>query len=280
MLQGLRAIKEYKEYNLKIISSGEDRIEIYKSNNYSIIVNKDSNNKEGRLGKEELEQEEKEENTQRARKTTLTNARNSIIRLIKSNADMNTFITLTFAEETDYKLSKKHLKDMFKRLNRKFKGFKYLWILEFGTINGRLHYHALCNLELPKIKFAASNEKKGKKHKLYENEFADKYWKCGFVDIRSLDQEGNSNIALYVSCYITKDLMDKTLEGYRIYGYSNKTLNKPMILNDYTDKPLEEIVKDFTKDYEITYTNSYEIGYKTDCKERKGIMTYLDLKRK
>ena len=277
----MRAIKDYKEYNLKIISSGDDRLEIYKANNYSIVVSKDSNNSTGRAGKEELEQEQKEDNQERGRKTTLVNARNNIIRLIKSNADMNTFITLTFKEECDYKLSKKYLQAMFLKLNRHNDNFKYLWVLEFGSLKGRLHYHLLCNLELPtNIKFAGTNKKKGKKHKNYEVEFSQKYWKYGFVDIRSLDQEGNSNIALYVSCYITKDLLDKTLEGYRIYGYSNKTLNKPLVLNDYTDKKLEDIIKDFTKDYEITYTNSYEIGYKTDCKERKGTMTYLDMKRK
>ncbi|MGL4740165.1 MAG: rolling circle replication-associated protein [Sarcina sp.] len=244
------------------------------------MVNKDSNNKEGRVGKEELEQEEKEDNTERARKTTLVNARNNIIRLIKSNVDMNTFITLTFAEETDYKQSKKYLQAMFLKLNRHNESFKYLWVLEFGDKTQRLHYHMLCNLKLPEIKFAASGKRKGKDHKDYENNFAKKYWKKGFVDIRALDKEGNTNIALYVSCYITKDLLDKQLNGYRIYGYSFKTLNKPLVLNDYTDRRIEDIIKDFKEDFEITYTNSYKIGYKTESKERKGMVTYFDMKRK
>lgn len=270
-----------KEYNLKIISSGIYKLEIYKANDYSIIINKDSNNKHGRQGKQELEQEEKEENTQRARKTTLINARNRIIRLIKSNSDMNTFITLTFAEEVDYKQSKKYLQAIFLKLNRHNDNFKYLWVLEFGKLKGRLHYHLLCNLELPKkVNFVANNKKKGKKHKEYENKFSKKYWKYGFVDIRSLDQEGNSNVALYVSCYITKDLLNKQLEGYRIYGYSSKSLNKPIIYTDYTEKTLEEVLKDLKKDYEITYTNSYEIGYIKDGEDRKGIMTYADMKIK
>ncbi|MGL4449792.1 MAG: DUF3970 family protein [Sarcina sp.] len=274
-------IKDYKEYNLKIISSGNDRLEIYKATGYNIIVSKDSNNENGRLGKEELEQEQKEDNQERGRKTTLINARNNIVRLIKSNDDMNTFITLTFAEECDYKLSKKYLNNLFNKLRRAQNELKYLWVLEFGSLKGRLHYHILTNWIVPKeINFASTGKRKGKAHKEYENKFSKKYWKYGFVDIRALDQEGNSNIALYVSCYITKDLLNKALEGYRIYGYSNKTLNKPLVLNDYTDKKLEDIIKDFTKDYEITYTNSYEIGYKTDYKERKGTMTYLDLKRK
>ncbi|MGL5068469.1 MAG: rolling circle replication-associated protein [Sarcina sp.] len=269
-----------KKYNLKIISSGENRVEVYKASGYSIFINNESNNKDGRLGKEILNIEEKEENQERSRKTTLVNARNNIIRLIKSNEDMKTFITLTFNIDTNYKESKKYLQAMFLKLNRHYSEFKYLWVLEFGEKTDRIHYHMLCNLELPNIEFAASGKRKGKKHKEYENDFMEKYWKKGFVDIRALDKEGNSNIALYVSCYITKDLLDRQLEGYRIYGYSNKTLDKPQILNDYTNENLEDIIKYFQKDYEIIYSNSYEIGYKTDYKDRKGTMTYIDLKRK
>lgn len=228
-----------------------------------------------------MQQEQKEENKERGRKTTLVNARNNIIRLLKSNEDMTTFITLTFAEEIDYKQSKKYLQAMFLKLNRHNYNLKYLWVLEFGTIKGRLHYHLLCNLELPaNINFAATNKKKSKAHKEYENQFSKKYWKKGFVDIRNLKQEENTNIALYVSCYITKDLLDKQLEVYRIYGYSNKTINKPLIYTDYTDKSIKEVIKDFKDEFDISYSSSYEIGYTKDGQDRKGIMTYADLKRK
>ena len=280
----MRKIKDYKEYNLKFVLSGSDRIEIYKANNYSIITKGEgnSNNEDGRAGKEDLEQEQKEENTVRARGTSLINARNNIIRLIKTNKDMTTFITLTFEEVTDYKESKKYLNNLFNKLRRKQKGLKYLWILEYGTKKNRLHYHILTNLETPQnIYFAPSNKRKTLEHKRYENEFAKKFWKYGFVDIRKLNQEGNSNIALYVSCYITKDLLNKQLEGYRIYGYSNKTLEKPIVRTMYEDISIEELIKDFENDFEITYTNSYEIGYtKSDGEDRKGVMTYIDLKSK
>ena len=42
-------------YNLKIISSGSNRIELYKVSNYLIRKNGKSNNKQGRRGKEDLE---------------------------------------------------------------------------------------------------------------------------------------------------------------------------------------------------------------------------------
>ncbi|MDZ4991231.1 rolling circle replication-associated protein [Clostridium perfringens] len=266
-------------YNLKIISSGSNRIELYKVNNYLIRKNGKSNNKQGRRGKNELTKEEKQINTKKNRKSTLISTRNNIIRLIKSNDDMNTFITLTFAEKTDYKESKKLLNNFFNKLRRNNKDLKYLWVLEFGSKNGRLHYHVLTNLELPSnINFAKSRERKSDVHKKFENTFSKKYWQYGFVDIRNLDLEGNTNIALYVSCYIVKDLLDKQLEGYRIYGYSKKTLNKPTITTIFDNRTIEELLKEFNQQYELKYTNNYDIGY-TDKNNNnhKGTVTYLDL---
>ncbi|MGO4993359.1 rolling circle replication-associated protein [Clostridium perfringens] len=226
--------------------------------------------------------EEKQINTKKNRKSTLISTRNNIIRLIKSNDDMNTFITLTFAEKTDYKESKKLLNNFFNKLRRNNKDLKYLWVLEFGSKNGRLHYHVLTNLELPSnINFAKSRERKSDVHKKFENTFSKKYWQYGFVDIRNLDQEGNTNIALYVSCYIVKDLLDKQLEGYRVYGYSKKTLNKPIISTVCDNRDIEELLRDFGEEYQLKYTNSYDIGYlDKDNKEHKGIVTYLDLIKK
>ena len=269
-------------YNLKIISSGSNRIELYKVSNYLIRKSGESNNKQGRRGKEELSVDEKVETSKRNRKTTLTNTRNNIIRLIKSNEDMKTFITLTFATKTDYKESKKLLNNFFNKLRRNNKDLKYLWVLEFGSKNGRLHYHLLTNIELPiNINFAKNCERKSEGHKEFERNFSEKYWPYGFVDIRNLDQEGNTNIALYVSCYIVKDLLDKQLEGYRIYGYSRKTLTKPTVTKVYDDRSLEELLKEFSNDYELKYTNSYDIGYlDKNNKEHKGIVTYLDLLKK
>lgn len=269
-------------YNLKIISSGSNRIELYKVSNYLIRKNGKSNNKQGRRGKDELESNKKIENSKRNRKTTLTNTRNNIIRLIKSNSDMNTFITLTFANEVDYKESKILLNNFFNKLRRKYNNLKYLWVLEFGTKNQRLHYHLLTNIELPKkIDFAKSKKKKSMEHKEFEKNFSEKYWRYGFVDIRNLKQEGNTNIALYVSCYIIKDLLDKQLEGYRIYGYSKKTLNKPTITTIFDNRNIEELLKEFNQHYELKYTNNYDIGY-TDKNnnDHKGTVTYLDLIKK
>ena len=268
-------------YNLKVIKCG-NRVEIYKFNHYTV----------GERGKEEEfyrfivpgEAEEQlttyevlgnKKDKKQNRIDNLNNSRNKIIRLIKCNSDMNTFITLTFAKETDYKQSKKYLNNLFNKLRRKYQGLKYLWVLEYGDKNKRLHYHLLCNIPI-EVKLCSSKERKSKGHKQLEKEFSKKYWKYGFVDIRALDQECNTNIALYVATYIVKSLGDRDLEGYRVFGYSNKTLNKPIIETHLDKRSLEDILKEY-KEYKVSYSNNYYIGYTKDGEERKGNVTYFDM---
>lgn len=266
-------------YNLKIIKSGR-RIEIYKINNYVI---KQGEKHEGTkiiegLLSSDKPKEKKENKNKKARKETLNKARNNIIRLIKANDDMSTFITLTFAKEQDYKESKKSLNILFTKLRKDYTNLKYIWVLEFGDLNGRLHYHTLCNIPI-EIKLSTSKEKKSQEHKDLENNFSKKYWPYGFVDIRHLDQEGNTNVALYVATYITKSMENKELEGYRVYGYSKKTLNKPIEEKMYTNESIEEILSNF-EGYEITFTNSYSIGYVDYQREHIGTVNYYDMKLK
>lgn len=266
-------------YNLKIIRSGR-RVEIYKINNYLI---KQGENHEGTkiiegIIKGDKPKNKNESQNKKVRKETLNKARNNIIRLIKANEDMNIFITLTFAKEQDYKESKKSLNILFTKLRKDYKGLKYIWVLEYGELKNRLHYHLLCNIPI-EIKLSISKEKKSQEHKDLENAFCKKYWKYGFVDIRHLDHEGNSNVALYVATYITKSMENKELEGFRIYGYSNKTLNKPIEEKIYTRDSIEEILSLF-KGYSIKFTNSYSIGYIDEKREHIGTVNYYDMELK
>ena len=268
-------------YNLKIIKCG-NRVEIYKYNHFSVKARGTEEEFYRFIEPEVKEEQIKIEDIETKKATKLENrlnnlnrTRNKIIRLIKCNSDMNTFITLTFAKEKDYKESKKCLKGLFDRLRKDYQGLKYLWVLEYGEKNNRLHYHLLANIEIPII-LSSSKERKSKEHKQLEKEFSKKYWKYGFVDIRSLNQEGNTNIALYVATYIVKSLGNRDLEGYRVFGYSKKTLNKP-IIETYLDKrPLEEILKEF-EGYKVSYSNNYSIGYTKDGTDRKGNVTYFDM---
>lgn len=246
-------------YNLKIISC-DKRLELYKYMNYRV---KEGYKSTGRRGNDDLDKYEKEINSKRSRKDTLNKARNNIVRLIKCNPDMTTFITLTYKHEKDYKESKKDLNIFFTKLRKDYKNLKYLWVLEFGTKNKRLHYHVLCNIPI------GIETNKSEEHKRYERDFSKKYWGHGFIDIRSLSQENNTNIALYVSVYITKSIELTNLEGYRVYGYSKKKLNKPIVITYNEDRSIEEILKDF-KDYKINYSNGYKIS-------DNGSVIYFDM---
>lgn len=269
-------------YNFKIIKCGS-RIEIYKISNYVIneskkdegykivegLLSKDTDGKPTGEGKQ----------TFKDRKATLNNARNNIIRLIKCNEDMQSFITLTFAEEQDYKESKKALNILFTKLRKDYKGLKYLWVLEYGELHNRLHYHLLCNIPI-NIKLSTSKEKKSMEHKLLENDFEKRCWKYGFVDIRQLQGEGNTNIALYVATYITKSMENKELEGYRVYGYSKKTLDRPIVEKSIDKRDIEDILSSLMQHgYTLKFCNSYDIGYTKDGKSHIGKVNYFDLER-
>lgn len=268
-------------YNTKIIFSG-DCIEIYKVNNYVIREDKKTE------GSKRIDRILKagSENSKRikdctgivnpiGREKTLNKAKNNIIRLIRSNDDMQTFITLTFAKELNYKESKAKLNNFFTKLRKRYPGLKYLWVLEYGDKNNRLHYHVLCNIPI-RIKLSSSKELKSNEHKTLEQEFNNKYWGYGFIDIRHLKAEENTNVALYVSMYIVKNMKDKNLEGYRVYGYSHKTLNKPAVFKYYSKETVEDLIKNYCN-YKIKYQNNYDIGYIDWKREHKGNVTYIEL---
>ena len=162
-------------YNLKIIKSG-DRIEIFKINNYIIKKKADEELHEPldesiKAIQKELRKEKREKNlNKKDRKRSLKDAKNHIMRLVRANEDMKTFITLTFKEEKDYKESKKYLNIFFTKLRRVYKDLKYLWCLEYGDKTQRLHFHVLCNIPI-KVKLSKSNTIKNKEHKALENYF-------------------------------------------------------------------------------------------------------------
>ena len=268
-------------YNLKIVKSGK-RLEVFK---YSLPIKNgiESKNKNGRKGKSEISDEQKKLNKENRRKQTLYNSRNNIIRLISSNQDLQMFITLTYKENIqDISLSKKHLKLLFKKLKRYYGDIKYLYVFELQK-RGAIHYHMLTNLNLLcdefDIKTSKSNHKKSDQQKELENKFRNKFWKYGFVDIRNLKSEGNSNIAKYVASYLVQDLLDLEMNGNRIYGYSAKTLDKPKFEKLETKDNIESLIQ--LDNYDLKFVNSYEIRYINKLhQEVKGLVNYFDYQRK
>lgn len=248
-------------FNLKIVKSG-DRVELYQYQGY-LRQGIESNNRKGRKGKGL-------NNKTRARKDTLIKARNNIIRIVSTNTDFKTFLTLTYADNMqDLKKSKEHLDYFFKKLKKDYKDLKFIYVLEFQE-RGAIHYHLLININLVK----AYKGKKSKEHKEIENKFNKKYWNRGFIDLKALN---NSNgAAKYLASYLVKDLIDKDLQGTRVYSYS-RNVDKPIIETLDNKKSLEELINDF-KGYKITYTSSYDIQF-TDKqgRERVNKVNYIDL---
>lgn len=238
-------------YNLKIIQCG-DYIEVYKYDRCSIKGNRSKKKRKEKTVIERTDYEKLE-----IKKKNVNAAKNKLARLIKSNPDMTTFLTLTFAEEPTIADSKKLLNVCFSKIRRKFKNFKYLWVVEFGEKNHRLHYHVLCNFLLPvDIDFTNTSRRKKEAHKLYELEFKNRYWNYGWVDVRSLSAERISNIAGYISSYLTKDSYTLELVDQQIYNHS-RNLRKPCIDTYLSHDDVEDILQ-FTKLYDLAYSNSYD----------------------
>ena len=78
-------------YNLKMVHSG-DRTELY---HYQLAQQRgnQARNQNGRKGNANVETDK-----QKNRRQVLNTARNNIIRLVNSNKDLLSFITLTYAE--------------------------------------------------------------------------------------------------------------------------------------------------------------------------------------
>lgn len=256
-------MKEY--FNVKEIQSG-NRVEVYK---YSVAQEYkfEGNNKTGRKGKGKS-------NVEKNRKETLNKARNNIIRLINCNPDLTTFITLTYADNMqDLQLSKYHLKAFFKMMQEDFVNFKYLYVLEFQR-RGAIHYHLLCNLYVP-VETAKLKEYKQEGQKILENQFHDMYWQHGFVDIRDLKQEGNTNVGLYVAVYLVEDLYKLDLGGARCYGYS-RNLNRPTERKALVTLRPDEVLAEYRM-YDLQYASNYSMTYVKDGKVLNGNVNYFDM---
>lgn len=256
-------------YNLKIISSG-DRMELYHyTGNQSYGF--EPRNKTGRKGKGKA-------NNIQNKKDNLNRARNKIIRYANCNPDLLTFISLTYEENMrDLKLSKHHLHMLCKALQKDYTDFKYLYVLEFQQ-RGAIHYHMLCNYPAS-VKTAKTKEFKPEEQKKLEREFSEKYWPYGWVDVRNLKQEGNTNAGLYVSVYLVEDLLNLDLQGSKCYGHS-RNLKKPLEDTVMVESNIDSILGDFVKSYDLKYASSYELRYESNGKSNTKSVSYFDLYKK
>lgn len=201
--------------------------------------------------------EPQEDRTDKRRKQTLRDARNTTRRLALMNfTSGDKFITLTFDPK---KFKDEDLRDVcfvdqefnlfIKRFKYKFKikNLKYIAVREFHK-SGRLHFHMLCDWKLNLLFEDEIRE--------YERLLGEKVWKNGFVDIKQLDHV--DNVGAYIIKYMTKGLAMEFFKGKKIYLCS-QGLDRPLV---YRDMEAEQVINayDLEQRKEV-YTNSYESEY-------------------
>lgn len=237
-------------YNVKLVFSGNNRIEVYKYQ--KAITDKPASTPQGRSA--EATAEHKEVN----RSTTLNRARNNIIRLVEANSNVwKSFITLTYAENMqDIVKVKEHWKYFLKKLHKDYPQLFWLYVIEVQQ-RGAYHIHLLTSIPVENT------------HS-FNDAFNSKYWNRGFtkcIPVTELD-----GISKYIAVYLTKEGCNT--HGTRIYSYS-RNLQKPMECKYLTHDSYTDILQQYSE-YQIQYSNQYEIVYQNVNSE----VYYFDLLRR
>ena len=206
-------------YSGKLIISGK-QVELYQ---YETLVKTKSKRKKKKIvkrrTKEEIEKQIKqseEGNFQMEviRHYSLRRTRSRITRLINTNEDIRTFITLTFKDNiADLQEANIIFKRFILRLKYLYPDLKYLAVPEFQK-RGAVHYHVLININyIENLKLA-------------------EIWEQGFVKINKVKHI--NNLGLYISKYICKDLFDIRYFGMRKVLCSRK-LDQPTVFTGSKD---------------------------------------------
>lgn len=121
--------------------------------------------------------------------------------------ERNCFITLTYSPEylpADLSLHHEHFQLFFKRLRKRYgEGIRYYMCGEYGSKNGRPHYHAcLFNFDFDDKKFFKCVGKS--RHRLYVSDSLSSLWKFGFCTVGAF----SVNTAAYVARYVVKKCLN------------------------------------------------------------------------
>lgn len=272
-------------WNIKVIRSGENKIEIYYLKDYIIGIKKIPNaydiTKLNQEPKKIKNSKDREERVIENRKVYLNTIRNNIVRLVESNSEkFKTFITLTYNRDVTEEENVKYLNILFTKLRYHDENISYLWVLE-RTKRGRIHIHMLTSLKYTQCN-AKSNERKSKAHKQAEQEF-EKLWTfrrkpLGFVDIRQIEERECKKCSLYLASYINKGMFTtKVKKSTHLYGYSRRTLRKPVVELYEEMVGIEGLLKYYSDDFNVTYSSSYDLRFRDTLISK---VNYFDLYKK
>ena len=251
-LKYLEYIKKAREkrakgtYKTKIIISGSF-IEEYIYQN-EITLGRKAVRRKKRKNKPKEEQTE-------MRSGALRRTRMTIMRLVNSNPDFITFLTLTFDENkfenkkdiTEFEKCNYLFMTFIQRLKYNFIGIKYLAVPEFQgdyyfrtnikkEFGGAIHYHLLLN-------------------QMVDTKKIEKVWRHGFVKINKI--KSINNVGLYVSKYLSKESFNRKYFGKKKFFYS-RNLNRPQ---EFKGQECEEMLMGYSpppeKVYEKEFSNKY-----------------------
>lgn len=137
-------------------------------------------------------------------------------------------------------LKKKDVQDFLKRLRKAFKGpIRYFMCGEYGTKNGRPHYHLIVyNLKVEDKRKQGINEKG---HETFTSPKIEKIWGKGRIDLQPVTYESCEYVARYV---LKKQKGTDAKETYQDRGQTPEYTcmsRKPGIAYKYFEKKKEEI---------------------------------------
>jgi len=193
------------------------------------------------------------------RSDALRRTRMNIMRLVNSNSDFLTFLTLTFDENkfenkkdiTEFEKCNYCFKTFVLRLKHHFPDIKYLAVPEFQgdyyfrtgikkEFGGAIHYHLLLDQKI-------------------DSKIMEKIWGNGFVKINKI--QAINNVGLYVSKYLSKESFNKKYFGKKKFFYS-RNLNRP---KEYKGQDCEPILADLSQ-LKLVYEKEFENKYRGKVK--------------
>jgi len=189
----------------------------------------------------------------------LRRTRMNIMRLVNSNPDFLTFLTLTFDENkvknkqdiTELEKCNYWFKTFIVKLKHHFTDIKYLAVPEFQgdyyfrtgikkEFGGAIHYHLLLDQKI-------------------DSQIMEKIWGHGFIKINKI--QAINNVGLYVSKYLSKESFNKKYFGKRKFFYS-KNLNRPQ---EYKGQDCEPILADLPQ-LKLVYETEFESKHRGKVK--------------
>jgi len=156
------------------------------------------------------------------RDDNVARTRSKLRRMINSNPDLNSFLTLTFSKNiSNLNIANYEFKKFIQKLKFLYPQLKYIAVVEFQK-RGAVHYHMLSNL--PYIENLPTT--------------ISDMWGNGFIKINHIKHV--DNIGAYVCKYLGKSTKESKLFGRKKY-FSSKNVQEPSTL--YDEKLIEKLVE-------------------------------------